>query len=246
MRAIVSDVHGNAEALKAVLEDIDKRGITEIFSLGDLVGYGPEPEKCIELARNFKISLCGNHEAAILFDSEGFSKRAKDAVEWTRGALEKMPAVKGDPFEFIGSLARRHTEGELIYVHGSPREPVQEYIFPTDVKRVTKMKSIFSRIKTVCFVGHTHYAGVLTDSREFFQPPELCNIYVVDPQVKAIINVGSVGQPRDSNPKAGYVTFDGDTVVFHRVDYDVQKTTDMIINAQGLDDSLGTRLLSGK
>ncbi len=245
MKAILSDVHGNAEALRAVLEDIEKRGIKEIYCLGDLVGYGPEPVECIEFARAFRVNLLGNHEDAILFEPEGFSQRAKLAAEWTRKELERASFGGEDLFEFLGSLSKRHLENGVIYVHGSPRDPTQEYIFPTDVKRSQKLKSIFSRFDKVCFAGHTHYTGIITDKKEFLSPPDLCNIYVIDEE-KALINVGSVGQSRDGNSKAGYVTFDGDTVVFHRVKYDVKKTADKILNMHGLDDSLGTRLLAGK
>ena len=245
MKAILSDVHGNAEAMQAVLEDIEKRGIKEIYCLGDLVGYGPEPAKCIELARTFEVNLLGNHEDAILFEPEGFSHRAKTAAEWTRKELSRASSGSNDLFEFLGALPKRHLKDSTLYVHGSPRDPTQEYVFPTDIKRSQKLKSIFSRFDKVCFAGHTHYTGVLTDKKEFLAPPDLCNIYVIDKE-KAIINVGSVGQPRDGNPKSGYVTFDGDTVVFHRVKYNVKKTVDKILNAHGLDDSLGTRLLTGK
>lgn len=245
MKAILSDVHGNIEALQAILEDIDKRGIKEIYSLGDLIGYGPDPAKCIDLARSFGINLLGNHEHAILFEPEGFSQRAKLAAKWTRNEIERASLNGEDLFEFIGALSKRHIENGLLCVHGSPRDPTQEYVFPTDVKRSQKLKSIFSRFDKVCFAGHTHYAGVITDKKEFLAPPDLCNIYVIDKE-KVIINVGSVGQSRDGNPKAGYVTFDGDTVVFHRVKYDVKKTAGKIFNVHGLDNSLGTRLLAGK
>jgi diadenosine tetraphosphatase ApaH/serine/threonine PP2A family protein phosphatase len=246
MRAILSDVHGNAVALRAVLEDIQRRGITEIISLGDLIGYGPEPIKCLELARSFNVSLMGNHEEAVLFEPEGFSRKARSAVEWTRRQLSSTHLSGGeDPFEFVGSLLKRHSEGSFLWVHGSPREPTQEYIFPNDTRRPKKLKPIFSRFDKVCFVGHTHYAGVITENMEFFVPPDLLNVYMVD-QGKAIINVGSVGQPRDGNPKAGYVTFDGDSVVFHRVPYDVQATADMIYKIPQLDNFLGSRLFKGK
>jgi diadenosine tetraphosphatase ApaH/serine/threonine PP2A family protein phosphatase len=94
-------------------------------------------------------------------------------------------------------------------------------------------------------VGHTHYAGVITEKMEFLAPPDLLNVYMLD-QGKAIVNVGSVGQPRDGNPKAGYVTFDGDSVVFHRVPYDVRMTADMIYKIPQLDNFLGNRLFKGK
>lgn len=246
MKAILSDIHGNVEALQAILEDIEKRGIEEILSLGDLVGYGPDPVKCVEVANSFKVNLLGNHEQAILFEPDGFSNRAKAAVEWTRKEIERHPP-RGieDPFEFIGLLPKRHSEDNVLYVHGSPREPIQEYVFPADIGRPNKLNALFSCFENVCFVGHTHYAGILTENREFLTPQQLCNIYVMD-GVKAIINVGSVGQPRDGDSRASYITFDGDTVVFHRVEYDVGKTADKITRTRGLDNSLGTRLLDGK
>ncbi|MFC1672394.1 metallophosphoesterase family protein [Planctomycetota bacterium] len=246
MRAILSDVHGNAVALQAVLADIRKRGIEDIISLGDLIGYGPEPIKCLEMARSFNISLMGNHEEAVLFEPEGFSSKAKSAVEWTRKRLSSVHMSGGeDPFEFVGSLLKRHSEDPFLWVHGSPREPTQEYIFPGDVRRPEKLKAIFARFDGVCFVGHTHYAGVTTEHMEFLSPPDMLNVYMID-QGKAVVNVGSVGQPRDGNPRASYVTFDGDSIVFHRVAYDVQKTADMIFKTPQLDNYLGNRLLKGK
>ena len=101
-------------------------------------------------------------------------------------------------------------------------------------------------LKKACFVGHTHYAGIFNEEGEFITPKELSNIYMTDEGSKTIVNVGSVGQPRDGNPMAGYATFDGDTVVFHRVKYDVKKTADKIFDTPGLDNSLGARLLKGK
>ncbi len=247
MIAIVSDTHANAPALEAVMADIEGRGINEIFSLGDVVGYGPFPIECLEIAKKFKINLLGNHEEGVLFDPKGFSQRARTAAEWTQKQLENLQKQGGeDLFAMIGTMRKRHVDGSVMYVHGSPRDPTQEYIFPGDTHNPDKLQSIFNQVKKACFVGHTHYAGIFTEEGEFITPRELSNIYMTDDGNKTIVNVGSVGQPRDGNPMACYATFDGDTVVFHRVKYNIQKTADKIFDTPGLDNSLGTRLLKGK
>jgi len=245
LQAILSDVHGNLAALEAVLDDLYARKVTRVLCLGDLVGYGPQPVECLELASKFDIVLKGNHEEAVLTEAVDFNIRAGMAVNWTRERLASDPGGEKRMILLRG-LPEQHVEEDKLLVHGSPREPTREYIFPGDARDAQKMAALFERFERFCFVGHTHVPGVFTEGDGFAHPTELLkNIFLFEDE-KAIINVGSVGQPRDNDPRACYVTFDGDSVVFRRVKYDVDKTADLIYKSEGLAKSLGDRLKVGK
>ena len=134
-------------------------------------------------------------------------------------------------------------------MHGSPRRPINEYIFPDDaLTSPDKLESIFKRVPQICVVGHTHVPGVFTDESEFYPPNELSSdqSYTFSDAEKAVINVGSVGQPRDHDPRASYAILHEDRVQFVRVEYDHNKTAEMIFEIPELTDWLGERLLSGR
>ena len=248
MKALISDIHGNLEALEAVLADIKSRGITEIYCLGDIVGYGPNLCECIDRVMNVQMCLLGNHDQAALFDPEGFNAGAERAIFWTRGMLEKATGPKAESrWEFLGELSRRHLseDEKTMYVHGSARNPLNEYVFPDDVYNQVKMEKIFALVPQYCFQGHTHIPGVFTDTLEFLDPREINFRYELGPQ-KVMINVGSVGQPRNNDPRSSYVTVDGNTVEFHRVEYDIEKTVQKIYDIPELDNFLGDRLREGR
>ncbi len=127
MRAIISDIHANLEALEAVLADIRRLGITEIYCLGDIIGYGPNPCECIDKIVSSKLCLLGNHDQAALFDPEGFNASAERAVFWTRRQLESGTGPAADRrWEFLGELPRVHREPKFLFVHGSARNPLNE------------------------------------------------------------------------------------------------------------------------
>lgn len=249
MKAILSDIHGNLEALEAVLADMGAREITETVCLGDVVGYGSNPVECLEMTKDSDTLILGNHEEAVL-DGEGqkFNIRARLAVDWTRTALferEFEPEeVRQERRRLIESFVLHADIEGIHYVHGSPRSPTREYITPRSARNKAKMAEIFECFDTVCFIGHSHVPGVFTDEG-FSRPEDLMNIYLLGGE-KALINVGSVGQPRDGDPRASYVTFEADNVVFRRVPYDVQTAANKIFATPGLDDGLGRRLLKGK
>ena len=247
MQAIISDLHSNVAALSVVLEDIRAKGITEIVCLGDVVGYGPEPEECLDLAQGWKLTLQGNHEEALLTDANNFNVRARDAINWTR---KKLDLDSDDPaklarWAFLEKLVPMQQVGDVLYVHGSPRAPTTEYIVPRDGQDRRKMSDIFNRFERICFVGHSHIPGVYTE-QGFASPAELCDVYMLESGRKSLVNVGSVGQPRDGDVRASYVTFDGESVVFRRVEYDVEKTAEKIYAIPELDRFLGDRLKEGK
>ena len=246
-RAIISDIHSNLEALKAVLRDIEDQGIAEIYCLGDVVGYGPNPIECIDLIRkHVNVCLLGNHDQASLFDPEGFNSSAERAIFWTREQLEN-PRISGaeDRWDFLNSLLRIHRENDILYVHGSPRNPLNEYVFQDDIYNERRMERLFSAIPKYSFQGHTHVPGIFTEDREFYAPDELNMRYTLGDK-KAMINVGSVGQPRDRDPRACYVILDGNTLQYRRIEYPLEQTIEKIMPIAELDNYLGQRLREGK
>ena len=247
MRAIISDIHGNLEALEAVLADIDSRGVDEVYCLGDVIGYGPNPRECIDHVMNrSSVTILGNHDQAALFDPEGFNANAERAIFWTRGVLETGdPAGNERRWEYLGELPRMKREDDILYVHGSARNPLNEYVFPEDVYNQRKMDRIFALVDRHCFQGHTHIPGIFTEDQNFATPEQLGYRYERTDQ-RSLCNVGSVGQPRDFDPRACYVTFDGRTIEYHRVEYDVEKTAAKIFEVPELDNFLGERLREGK
>lgn len=248
-RALISDIHANLEALQAVLADIRAQGVQEIYCLGDIVGYGPNPCECLdEVMSKCTVTILGNHDQATLFDPDGFNPVALQAVYWTREQLEHGPgnaAARNKRWDFLGELHRTHTSGNFLFVHGSPREPTNEYVFPEDIYNQRKMDALFGRIERYCFQGHTHLPGVFTTDYRFVSPEECSYQHRLDGQ-KTMVNVGSVGQPRDGDPRACYVILDEELVIFRRLDYDVEKTRKKIHGIPELPDMLGDRLLTGR
>lgn len=247
-RAILSDIHANLEALSAVLADARQEGAEQIICLGDLIGYGPNPRECIDLVMQFDICILGNHDLGALFDPEGFSSGAERAIFWTRGQLENGsadPTAARRRLDFLAELPRNHREDSLVFVHGSARNPLNEYIFPEDVYNTRKIEKIFGVVERVCFQGHTHVPGVFTVQKQFLAPDEIGGKYVLGPD-KCMINVGSVGQPRDGNPQACYVLLDENVVHFRRVAYPLEQTIEKIYAIEELDNFLGDRLREGR
>jgi diadenosine tetraphosphatase ApaH/serine/threonine PP2A family protein phosphatase len=252
--AIVSDIHANLEALRAVLADIDRRGAREVICLGDVVGYGPSPAECLEIARaRFSVTTAGNHEWAILNEPLGFHRVARDAARFHRKTLSPglwSSNAKKDSWDFLKGLPLMHRRGRLLFVHASPSNPTEEYLLRTDIDEIMrelgpKLTRAFEKTDWVTFVGHTHYPGVFTDDARFFTPKDLGHRLSLDPERKYIVNVGSVGQPRDADNRSCYVTLDRGVIEYHRVEYDVQETYRKVIESGVLDRSLAERLLSG-
>ncbi len=250
-RALISDIHGNIEALNAVLAHIRDQKVDQIVCLGDIIGYGPDPLLCLDtIIANADMTILGNHDQAALFDPPGFNPVALRAIMWTRDQLEndRGDIDKSDArWDFLGELPRRHDEGQFLFVHGSPRDPTNEYVFPEHIYEPDRLNSLFQRVEQYSFQGHTHIPGVFTESRKFLPPESIGGTYQLNSE-KVMVNVGSVGQPRDENPRACYVILDTDSkvVTFHRVEYDVQATRKKILAILELDNMLGERLLTGR
>jgi len=271
--AIISDIHSNLEALEAVFADIDARGIKEVICLGDIVGYGANPKECLDLVRRrCRVTLMGNHDHAVLFEPTNFNLPAERACYWTRQLLEEEPdpAVRRERWKFLGELPVRVKETDVLFVHASPRRPMNEYIFPEDVfTNPQKVIANFERLDArICFVGHTHQPGVFVDDPYFDPPHELPDspFYEMDNE-RVIVNVGSVGQPRDRDTRACYVVVHRrpealesgteslvatalgcsvEQVEFVRVEYDLERTVSKILAEPNLEDMLGSRLYEGR
>ncbi|MFH2002965.1 MAG: metallophosphoesterase [Planctomycetota bacterium] len=251
MKALISDIHGNFEALKAVFEDIDAHKAEEVYFLGDVVGYGPEPEACIDmLEKRCSVFLMGNHDHAILSAPVGFNPIAEEAIWCLKARME--PGIYSMPWKhrrwnFLGTLRTLYLEEGRMFVHGSPRDPISEYIMTTDpLYNPEKVESIFERMEQLLFCGHTHQPGVITDSAmTFVTPHEIGNAYTFTGE-KAIINIGSVGQPRDGNPMACYALLDDDRILWRRIPYDIESTIQKISKIDCLHPRNGNRLLDGR
>jgi diadenosine tetraphosphatase ApaH/serine/threonine PP2A family protein phosphatase len=248
--AIISDIHGNVDALQVVLEDISQRKIERIICLGDIIGYGPDPCACLDLVmQRCEWSLMGNHDFAVLYEPTSFNTSAEQACFWTRRQfeIEPDPQVRRKRWEYLGGLLIRKRFAEATWVHASPRRPINEYIFPDDVLTAPmKMQQIFDRIDHRCFCGHTHVTGVFTDEPDFYPPADLNGSYRFTEKEKCIVNPGSVGQPRDRDPRASYAILHDDRVEFVRLDYDIDAVIGKVTSIPELSDFLGQRLLEGR
>lgn len=247
--AIISDIHGNLEALEAVLAHIDQQGIKEVFCLGDIVGYGPNPIECTDLIRSScQLTIRGNHDEALIHGAVGFNQLARQAIEWTRKVMKRKfwrPASI-ERWNFLENLpVKMEWEGFLL-VHGSPRDPTSEYILDRDIWNLKMFAEIFSKFERVCFVGHTHIAGIFYEGPRFVPQREVEGPFQYE-GVKMAINVGSVGQPRDRDPRACYLTVEDPQGIFlfHRVPYDFNKTAAKIRRTNFLNPQLGDRLAEG-
>jgi predicted phosphodiesterase len=247
VRAIISDIHGNLEALEAVLADIQQQNVADVYCLGDILGYGPNPRECLDLVmQHCAATILGNHDQAALFDPEGFNAGAERAIFWTRQVLESGDARGNERrWEFLGELPRVRREDNILFVHGSARNPLNEYVFPEDVYNQRKMERIFALVDRYCFQGHTHIPGIFLETLSFLSPEEIDLRYELTAE-KAVMNVGSVGQPRDGDPRACYVLLDGQTVQYRRVPYDLERTIAKIYKIPELDNFLGDRLREGR
>jgi len=258
MFAVISDIHSNLEALTTVLADIEKRGIKTIYCLGDVIGYGPNPRECLDLIIDkTKWCVLGNHDYAVFYEPTNFNYGAEQAAFWTRFTMEaeQQKQLSDRRWSFLGRLAMRQTlrtklgagSATIDFTHASPRKPINEYIFPDDVyTNPLKVKMLFERVKHICFVGHTHLPGVFLNEPDFYLPEELGNVYPIIENEKAIINIGSVGQPRDKDNRASYVCVDENKVNWVRLEYDIETTIQKIMAIEELDSFQAERLRDGR
>ena len=251
--AVISDIHANLAALVAVLADIRRQHILRIICLGDVFGYGPDPRECLTLVRrNCAVCLRGNHDLAVLMEPFGFNPRAHEAVLWTRKRIRarwfSSSEVRSN-WALLKSAPERYEEDGMLFVHGSPRDPVNEYVDEYDTEDIGfgpgyKIIEVMNSFENICFAGHTHQPGVITADYKFYYPEEFNHEGVIDGR-RIFVNAGSVGQPRDTDPRAKYLIVRGGRILFRQVPYDIKETADKIREIPELHASLADRLFKG-
>ena len=238
--AVISDIHSNLPALEAVLADVDREGPDELWCLGDIVGYGPHPNECVELTRaRTALSLCGNHDLAVLgtIDIGDFTGDAGAAARWTTNELAAPQAA------WLRGLSPTAERSGVELYHGSPRDPVWDYVLTEQVALI----SILETTAPVVLVGHSHVAlGLGWDGEELSGglAPDGTEIDLADG--RWLLNPGSVGQPRDGDPRAAWLLLDeaAGRATFRRVPYPIAETQ-AAMRARGLPDALAARLAHG-
>ena len=250
--AVISDLHSNREALEAVFADVRARGITDLVCLGDVVGYGPDPEFCVDLVRGHaRWCLMGNHDEALFHDASDFNPHARSAIDYTRRRMQPhwwSSSEKKARWKWLRTLPMRKTEGRFLFVHASPRDPIREYVLSTDgILNPEKLQSIFTCFDSVALAGHTHQPGIHDEELRFRGLNGSNELTVPLPEDrKFFINVGSIGQPRDGNSRACYAVLEDDRITWYRVAYDFRTTMNKIMGTGALSESLARRLPMGK
>jgi len=230
--AIISDIHSNLPAIESVLQRVDELGADTIYCLGDIVGYGPFPNECVDLVRSHcKTTVKGNHDSGVLRETaiDHFNSYGQSGVRWT------IDHIAPENLKFLASLPLLVSEQDLTLVHSSPVDP-QEWNYVLTLQGSAEAFRAYST--RYCFIGHTHLPIVVSEDLSVNRHSATGGRY--------LINVGSVGQPRDGNPAAAFGLLDTDAGSYelHRVKYDIRKTVQAIKNA-GLPSYLGKRLLRG-
>jgi diadenosine tetraphosphatase ApaH/serine/threonine PP2A family protein phosphatase len=249
--AILSDIHSNVDALSVALADVGMRGIEDVVCLGDVIGYGASPRECIStVMERCRFTVLGNHEQAAMHYAEDFNPKARAAIDWTRATLNAPERPREENFRlwgFLGELPEVVRDERTFYSHGSPRDPLREYILPKDAKNEAKMEAAFAAFdRPVAMIGHSHVPGIFTQDGRFISPRSLEGPWRFPREGKTLVNVGSVGQPRDGDPRLGYAIYDGESVEFVRLDYDMEKAASRIRATGVLPEFLASRLLAGR
>lgn len=242
--AIFGDIHGNLEALEAVVNELRGQEIDRYICLGDLVGYGANPNECIELVRSLSnvVVVLGNHDAAATWGTTpyGMSKSAQEAIFFTMKALSK------ENTSFLKNLKPVRVMGKMIFSHANPYNP-KAWRYVNSRKYAARTFAATGR--QMVFIGHTHKPLIITKKNLFqitFETPESSTDYPVSSRQCRIYNCGSVGQSRDGTPEACYVIYDtrSQHLTFKRAAFDYHKTGQKIVDA-GLPPSLARRLAKG-
>jgi diadenosine tetraphosphatase ApaH/serine/threonine PP2A family protein phosphatase len=238
--AVFSDIHANLHALEAVLAEIDGESVDQLWCLGDLVGYGPRPNECVELVRRrATLSLCGNHDLAVLgsIDIAEFSGDAAQAAHWTREVLGEAQR------SWLAGLAPTAERDGAQLFHGSPRDPIWDYVLSEDVA----YSSLAATTAPLVLVGHSHVALALGwDGATMTGGLAPFETTAVLPDRRWLLNPGSVGQPRDGDPRAAWLLLDTDAgrASFRRVEYPIEQTQAEMAEAD-LPPALADRLAHG-
>jgi predicted phosphodiesterase len=235
----MGDIHANYDALQAVLAELENKNIDKYVCVGDIVGYGAEPDLCVHKIRDLTVAcVAGNHDFATIEKTniEFFNVYAKEATLWTRNKLSEADK------QYLKDLKLVEDVDDFTVVHGTLYAPALFDYIQTTFDAYLSLQVLKANL---CFVGHSHVpiSFFLDDAVTYSVEPEL----ELKPGVKAIINVGSVGQPRDDNPKAAYAIYDSEQrkVWINRTEYDVEAAAKKIVDA-GLPEILGERLKYGR
>ena len=221
---IISDIHANATALQAVLEDAG--AIDRVWCLGDVVGYGPEPNECVQILKTLPNLTCllGNHDAAVMgfIDLWTFNDEARRALE------VQMHLLSEESRQFLELLQPKDVQDGVTLAHGSPRDPIWEYVMSAKVAERN-----FSAFETqICLIGHSHIPVIFVENgRKSLQVLMPSSGDMWRSEQRFILNPGSVGQPRDRDPRAAYVLWDSEenTWTYHRITYDVDRVQKEIL-----------------
>ena len=245
--AIISDLHSNLEAAEAVFARIDELGVSEVVCLGDLVGYGPDPLLVATLVmRRCKWAIMGNHDWGLFNNLDEFNPLARDALLYSRRQVKPswLRPRRRLVYNFLKDLPVKQADHGFKFYHGSPRDPIMEYVMKSDgFLEPEKMQQLFTYVDEPCFIGHTHWPGVHRADFRFVQATDEHREFELEGP--CIFNVGSVGQPRDGDPRACFAVVDGNRVRIERVAYDFRRTQAKILSA-GLHPALAERLARGR
>ncbi len=246
--ALISDIHSNIEALEAVFRRIDALGVAEVMCLGDVVGYGADPAPCVAMVMaRCKWTLKGNHDWGLFHELDDFNPYAREALLYTRRKLRPgfLRFGRQAMWDFLAGLPDQMADHGYLFFHGSPRDPIMEYVLKSDgFLEPEKMADIFGRIDRPCFVGHTHWPGVHRSDYRFVQATEENHQFKLGAE-PMVVNIGSVGQPRDGDPRASFAVVSDGVAEIHRVSYDFRPTQAKILAAR-LHPALAERLARGK
>lgn len=243
--AIISDLHSNLEAVLAVLKDIEKESIQNIYCLGDVIGYGPNPNELLRLIKNFKFTILGNHDEAVLNgkELENFNPIAAEAVLWTKDEIfypNVSKELSDENRNYLQKMKKMVIEDSFLFAHGSAlnnMKYIMNYFDAIESFRFMEQNNI-----NVCFVGHSHKPGIFQEGNVNMIPFDAEDFYSINKDSRMIVNAGSVGQSRDNIWKACYVVVDGNRFFYRRVEYDVDKTIRKIYKIERLNNYLGNRL----
>lgn len=243
MLAIISDIHSNYEALTTVYRYLDQHKVDDVICLGDVVGYGPEPNIVCDLIRQrCKVTLLGNHDAATIgaMATEFYQPPAKEAIYWTRGQLSE------ENFRWLYSLPFTFKRDGLGFFHSAPVRP-SSWVYVSQLNEAQLHNSaIYQRLERWNFVGHSHITRIFAINGKKSKEVTVDDLEARDDR-KYLVNVGSVGQPRDRNPKLCFGLYDPnfDSFKHVRLDYDIESVARKIVNA-GLDTKFAKRLFLGQ
>jgi predicted phosphodiesterase len=212
---ILSDIHGNLEALEAVLAELDHENVERVLCLGDVVGYGPDPNACLDrVMETMDVVLAGNHDHGTvgLTPIHAFNDNARQAVEWTR------TVIREDLAEVLSGLQLVHEEGLLLALHATPAEPAKWHYLMSETEIETNLAAM---TLPLCFVGHSHLPLAFVQGSEGGITVRSAESIRFESGCKYLINVGSVGQPRDGDPRAAFGVLEDSGFRLNRVEYDI-------------------------